>query len=151
VSRARTATFQFHSSAVRDVHLQARRAAAKACTSPITYTNLAQGQHTFSVFATINKVNDPMPATKTWTVDLTPPTTPGNFAATATSPLSRWRSVGMPPATTPASPGYDILRDGVTLASIAPGTSYIDSALVGSATHQYARYGAGATSPAISR
>jgi hypothetical protein len=47
-----------------------------SCESPITYTNLAMGVHTFAVRVRDANGNlDPTPATRTWTVDLTPPET----------------------------------------------------------------------------
>jgi hypothetical protein len=47
-----------------------------ACTSPRTYTNLGAGPHTFEVRVRDAVGNiDPTPATRTWTVDLTPPNT----------------------------------------------------------------------------
>ena len=47
-----------------------------ACGSPATYGNLAMGVHTFAVRVRDSGGNlDPTPATRTWTVDLTPPET----------------------------------------------------------------------------
>jgi hypothetical protein len=48
----------------------------EACATPTAYTGLGPGRHTFSV-AAIDPANnrDPEPATRTWTVDLTPPDT----------------------------------------------------------------------------
>ena len=47
-----------------------------ACTSPFTATNLAEREHTFAVRVRDSVGNyDPTPATRTWTVDLTPPQT----------------------------------------------------------------------------
>jgi len=44
------------------------------CSSPETYSNLAEGEHTFQVRVRDSVGNlDPTPATRTWTVDLTPP------------------------------------------------------------------------------
>jgi hypothetical protein len=45
----------------------------RRCTSPITYTNVPDGLHTFFVFATKDKRKDPTPAAWTWRVDTTPP------------------------------------------------------------------------------
>jgi hypothetical protein len=51
-------------------------AAYATCTSPKTYATLADGEHTFSVYATdpLNH-DDPTPDTQTFTVDTTPPPT----------------------------------------------------------------------------
>ena len=47
-----------------------------SCVSPHAYTGLADGSHTFSVRALDGVTNmDPTPATKTWTIDTTPPQT----------------------------------------------------------------------------
>ncbi len=51
-------------------------AAAAACTSPLTYSNLAEGSHTFTVVATDPAgAVDPTPASYTWIIDTTPPDT----------------------------------------------------------------------------
>ena len=45
-------------------------AAGEACTSPATYSGLADGSHTFSVAATDGSANtDPTPASRTWTIE----------------------------------------------------------------------------------
>ncbi len=47
-----------------------------SCTSPQAYSNLSEGSHTFEVRAVDAAGNpDTSPATRTWTVDLTPPQT----------------------------------------------------------------------------
>lgn len=51
-------------------------AAFAACTSPRVYTSLAEGPHSFAVRVRDAVGNfDPSPATRSWAVDLTPPTT----------------------------------------------------------------------------
>ena len=133
-----SATFQFHASGTPATFTcKLDSAAAKACTSPITYTNLAQGPHTFSVVATINRVADPQGATATWTVDSTAPTTPGGFTATATSPFSvslHWNAATDNTGVT----GYDIVRDGTTLATVAPARATSTPRSSAPTTHQYA-------------
>lgn len=137
-STSTSATFNFHASSTPATFTcRLDGGAPGACTSPKTYTGLAQGTHTFSVYATVSKVSDPLPATSTWTVDTTAPSTPASFAAAATSPFSAdltWN----PSTDNLGVTGYDVLRDGVLLATIAPATSYTDTAVVGSSTHLYA-------------
>jgi myo-inositol-hexaphosphate 3-phosphohydrolase len=46
-----------------------------ACTSPATYSGLAEGQHRLDVRATDSSQNtDPSPAFRSWTIDVSPPT-----------------------------------------------------------------------------
>jgi hypothetical protein len=65
-----------------------------ACTSPRTYTGLADGSHTFQVRATDQSGNvDPTPASYTWIVDATAPNTtitanPTNPSASTTAGFS---------------------------------------------------------------
>ena len=76
-----------------------------------TYTGLGNGSHTFTVYATVGGVVDPLPATYTWSVDTIAPTAPGSFAASATSPFSvalSWTAATDNLGVT----GYDIIRDG---------------------------------------
>ena len=49
---------------------------ASACTSPTAYSNLSEGQHTFSVTAVDPAGNQSGASSFTWTIDLTPPPTP---------------------------------------------------------------------------
>lgn len=52
--------------------------AAVPCSSPLSYTGLADGTHTVSIGSTDTATGegDPTPATATWTVDTTPPAAP---------------------------------------------------------------------------
>ena len=132
-----SATFTFHASGTpATFKCQLDANTQTVCGSPITYSGLAQGNHTFKVTATVNKSVDPTPATTSWTVDTTPPTTPANVAATATSPFTvalTWTAATDNLGVT----GYDLFRDGVLYQSLGAVTSYSD-AVLGSSTHQYA-------------
>ncbi len=56
-------------------------AAPAACASPKTYTGLADGNHLFAVTAQVTGSGPSSPATATWTVDTTAPTTSVTFPA----------------------------------------------------------------------
>lgn len=56
------------------------------CTSPSSYPSVAEGHHTFQVRALDSGDESSPPETFEWTVDLTPPTLPGDVVAEATSP-----------------------------------------------------------------
>ena len=132
-----SATFTFHASgSPATFSCRLDNGTASSCTSPKTYTGLAQGKHTFSVAATYNKSTDPTPALATWTVDTTPPTAPTGVTATASSPFTvnlSWTAATDNTGVT----GYDIYRDGSLWQSIGVATTYADNVL-GNATHQYA-------------
>ena len=83
-----SATFTFHST-VNPATFSCKldSGASGLCTSPKIYS-VAQGTHTFSVFATANGTSDKSPATYTWTVDTTAPSTPTNLAATTPTATS---------------------------------------------------------------
>jgi hypothetical protein len=61
--------------------------ASSTCASPKTYTNLSDGLHTLDVIAKDPAGNESLPATRIWTVDLSPPhpavTSPAAGSATA--------------------------------------------------------------------
>ena len=70
------ASIAFTSEAGADFECKLDDAAWSDCTSPASYTDLAAGDHTFSVRASDAASNvDPSPATRAWTVDLPPDTT----------------------------------------------------------------------------
>jgi hypothetical protein len=124
-------------------------AAATACTSPLSLSNLAQGSHTVTVTATANGKSDPTPATATWVVDTTGPAAPGGLSATSTSSsvTLSWSAASDPSGIA----GYDVVRDGTQIGSV-PGntTSFFDGGVAPNTTYQYqvrARDGAGNPSP----
>src|SRR6266702_3796613 len=116
-TNATTATFTFHSTAAGATFACSLDGAAPtACTSPASYSGLAQGGHTFSVAATANGTTDPSPATRSWTVDTTPPSAPANLNAAATSPTTvslSWSASTDNNAVT----AYYIVRNGTTIAA----------------------------------
>lgn len=87
-----TATFTFVSPDAgggATFQCQLDSAAFVACTSPVTYSNLAERAHTFAVRVRDAVGNlDPTPATRTWTVDLTPPVTTITAGPTGTVPMA---------------------------------------------------------------
>jgi len=133
-----SATFAFHASgSPATFACSLDGAAAKACTSPISYNGLAQAPHTFSVTATVSKSKDATPATFAWTVDSTPPSDPASLSATSSSPFQvdlAWPASSDNTGVT----GYDVFRDGSLYASLGPVTSYSDTNVLGSSTHAYA-------------
>jgi hypothetical protein len=79
-----SATFTFHSTLTPATFTcRLDNGTSQACTSPRSYSALANGSHTFSVFATSGGTADNSPAIATWNVDTTPPTVPTNLTAAA--------------------------------------------------------------------
>ena len=109
---------------------------AGSCTNPKAYSGLAQGSHTFSVFATSKGTPDPSPATYAWVVDTTAPSTPSGLAATtptATSVKLTW----LASTDNLAIGGYDIWRDGVSLTSVGAVLTFTDTTVLPSSTYTY--------------
>ncbi|QSQ27964.1 OmpA family protein [Pyxidicoccus parkwayensis] len=88
-------------------------AAFAACTDPVTFTGLAQGNHTLSVRARDAAGNvDPTPATRSWTVDTVAPDT----SFTSTPPLTTNSSVANFDFNSNESPvTYECRLDGAAL------------------------------------
>ena len=111
-STSTSATFAFHASGSPATFTCALDGGpATACSSPTTYTGLAQGSHALTVTATVGGQSDPQPATWTWTVDSVPPSTPGSFSAVATSPFEVRLGWSASIDNTGVT-GYDLYRDG---------------------------------------
>jgi hypothetical protein len=111
-------------------------ATATACTSPKTYTGLAEGSHRFTATATAGGITDPTPASTTWTVDTTAPVAPTNLAGTANSPTSvalTWKAGTDSNGVT----SNQIRRDGALLATVGAVTSYTDSTVAAGSSHDY--------------
>jgi plastocyanin len=107
------------------------------CTSPASYTGLADGDHTFAVAATDTAGNtDPTPATANWTINTAPPSPPTGVAATAVSPSRvdvSWVASPEPDVTT-----YQVYREGVLLGTVpAPATTFSDRTVFGPALFNY--------------
>jgi HYR domain len=56
------------------------------CTSPVSYSSLAEGGHTFQARALNSSGDQSPPTTFSWTIDVTAPVLPGDIVAEATSP-----------------------------------------------------------------
>jgi HYR domain len=83
------ATFQFSSSANATgfvCRLDSNAAGGVPCTSPVSYSPLAQGEHFFQVRAVDSSGDASTPTTFDWTIDLTAPALPSNLVAEAVSP-----------------------------------------------------------------
>ena len=143
LTNSTTATVSFHSTgsgATFTCSLDG--AAAKACTSPATYTGLAQGAHALTVTAS----GGATPATANWTVDTTPPSVPTGLSASAVSSTQvdlSWTGSSDNVGVT----GYDIYRNGTLLTTTSgTGTTYSDTTVTGGKIYSYAvdaRDGAG--------
>src|SRR5205814_5176999 len=62
-TNSNTATFAFHANEGATFTCQLDSEVAEACTSPVTYTGLAAGEHSFAVIATDTAGNISSPAT----------------------------------------------------------------------------------------
>ena len=90
------------------------------------------------MYAALNGVPDPSPATATWVVDLTAPTVPTNLVAATPLPTAVPLSWGASTDTGGSGlAGYTVLRDGATLATLGLVTSYTDSTVAAGSTHTY--------------
>ena len=117
-----------------------------SCSSPISYTGLAETSHSFSVAASAAGTTDPFPATRAWTVDTTRPPAPTNVLAAAAS----GNRVDLSWAASSDASGvasYDIIRNGTVIGSVSGGTTTsFDPSATASTSYTYtvdARDGAG--------
>ena len=135
-----SATFTFHASAhAGDVHLQARRGTAAACTSPMTYTGLDAGcAHVHASPRPSAGSPDPLPATCIWTVDTTAPSRAG--AASRPSPVAVLRRAELDRGDRQHRRHglRHLSRRHAVLASIGAGDQLRRHAVLGASTHQYA-------------
>jgi large repetitive protein len=72
---ATSATFEFEANEPVTFECSLDGAALAPCTSPVTYTGLVLGPHTFTVVGTDEAGNDSDPVTYTWTIQASCPTT----------------------------------------------------------------------------
>ncbi len=133
-----TATFAFHASQDgASFACTLDGGAPQPCQSPVTYTGLAQGSHTFTVAAGTPGHVDPTPAHRTWDVDTMAPSVPtGVTAAASSSPLvtAGWTASTDNTGVT----GYRIFRDGDLLATVAStSTSFTDETAQPATTYSY--------------
>ena len=80
------ATFQFSSSGSATgfvCRLDSNAAGGVPCTSPTSYSSLAQGDHVFQVRALDSSGDTSPPTTFDWTIDITAPVLPPNIVAEA--------------------------------------------------------------------
>src|SRR5262245_4023813 len=82
LSNTRSATFAFSGETGASFRCRLDGAAFAACTSPVNYSGLADGAHTFEVKARDGAGNESAPASFAWTIDATAP------AITLTSPAN---------------------------------------------------------------
>ncbi|HVF77924.1 MAG TPA: hypothetical protein VNA28_06480 [Solirubrobacteraceae bacterium] len=103
-----------------------------ACTSPKDYTALSDGTHTFDVRATDAALNtDPSPASRTWTIDATPPDTTITSGPTGTVATS---SASFALSTPDNGSSFECRLDD---AAYAPCTSPKDYGLLADGTHTF--------------
>src|ERR1700730_12700386 len=152
LTRATTATFTFHSTVAGATFACTLDAgAASPCSSPATFNGLAPGSHTLTIATTAPSGSNPAPASSTWTVDTSPPSIPAGVTANAVSGTKvnvSWAASTDDTGVT----GYDVLRDGAAVGSVAgTTTTFSDTTASPSTTYQYtvdARDGAGNVSVA---
>jgi len=123
-----SATFAFHATASGASFSCAIDGGAPAsCQSPVTYSGLADGNHTFSVTASTSAGTDPSPATDSWSIDTVAPTAPTGLTASAPSSALvnlSWNAASDANGVS----SYDIKRNNQVIASASgSATSYADA------------------------
>ncbi|HEY3069517.1 MAG TPA: HYR domain-containing protein [Gaiellaceae bacterium] len=81
------ATFEFSADPGISFICRLDGAVWNACSSPTSYSSLAEGTHSFQVRQTDLADATSPPSGLDWTIDLTPPDTPADMTVEATSPL----------------------------------------------------------------
>ncbi len=136
-SSTTSATFQFTSTIAGSTFQCSRDGAAySTCATPLTYTGLSQGSHTFSVRAVSAGVTDPTPATFGWTIDTSAPivsgvtVAPGLTSATITFATNEVSDTQIDFGTSSSSltqrvtNGSMVLNHSATLTGLTAGVTY---------------------------
>lgn len=133
-TNATSATLRFAVSGASSTACSLDGAPGAACSSPVTYSGLQGGQHTFSLHA-MGKTGTTT-AAYSWTIDTTPPTAPSGLTATVSSgqvTLS-WHAASDPDGSVA---GYYVLRGGVRVGQTTA-TSFADTGLSNGSAYTYA-------------
>jgi endonuclease/exonuclease/phosphatase family metal-dependent hydrolase len=145
VTSDRSATFTFSSNDPRATFsCFFDGATLTPCTSPKSFTTLAEGQHTFRVTATNATGSDPTPASVTWTVDLTPPDTTITSGPSGTTSFS---TATFRFTSTETGSTFLCSLDSATPASCTSGVSYSGLSATGHTFSVYAVDAAGNADP----
>ncbi len=115
--------------AVTDFQCSLDNAAFAACTSPINYTNLADGQHTFRVQGRNNNNEYMNPVTVTWRVDNIAPNAP--TITTNVQPISASANASFMFTANDGNSGiagYQCSRDGAAFAACTSPVAYMNLA-----------------------
>lgn len=144
VTQGASAAFTFASNAAgATFECRVDGGAFTPCTSPINYTGLSEGPHTFEVRATARGVTDPTPAAFTWVIDQTAPTP---VVAAPQNGATVCPTVAISLATDPPETGvtYQCGLDAAALAACSPpSVSYSGLAAGSHAVHVVATDQAG--------
>ncbi|HEY3535101.1 MAG TPA: fibronectin type III domain-containing protein, partial [Pedococcus sp.] len=132
-----TATFTFHgTSNAKGFVCTLDGSAAQPCTSPTSYSGLADGAHTFTVASVNGNQVDTTPADQSWVVDGTAPSAPTGLTGQAASDLEvdlSWTASTDNRAVT----GYRIYRDGTLLDTTGTAPSYADNSVSPGTSYDY--------------
>jgi len=107
-----------------------------ACTSPVTYSGLSEGGHTFAVWAVSGGgIADPSPATYSWTIDRTPPSAPTGLTANVGN--GRVTLSWQPASDANGIAGYTVFRNDSPLVALGNTTTYTDTSVQPNVTYSY--------------
>lgn len=136
LSNSSAASFAFRSTEKSSTFRCALDGSAFAgCTSPASYSGLADGPHSFQVAAVDQAGNvDASPASASWTVDTAAPSPPTNLSGSVVSPSRA--SLAWTASPQPDVAAYRVYRNGNSIGE-TPQTSFADTSLRGPATYSY--------------